>query len=211
MKKPSPPSAEQQQVEEVVLPFAAPPGQLPAATLFRSTLVVASLQALRERGYFERYDALLRTHREKILSVVGGAWLPMGVARAHYEACDALGLTKAEQFDMGHVVGDRARRSWFSSALKVARGVGATPWSIAPYLGKLHERTINAGGVAAYRLGPKDARIEYVGNELLDIPYFREASRGLLHAVAEMFCERMLSHDLPGRRTGAARFRLQWV
>jgi hypothetical protein len=209
MNRPSPPSAEER--EEVVLALAAPPEQIPAATLFRSTLVVASLQALRERGYYKRYDALLRTHREEILSVVGGAWLPMAIARAHYEACDALGLTKAEQFDMGHIVGDRARRSWFSSALKVARGVGATPWSIAPYLCKLHERTINAGGVAAYRLGPKDARIEYVGNELLDIPYFHEASRGLLHAVAEMFCEKMYSHDLPGRRAGEARFRLQWA
>jgi hypothetical protein len=204
MPSPNPPE------EEILLPFAAPPELIPRATLFRSTMVVASLEALREHGYYERYQGLLRACRDEILAVVGGTWLPMNIARAHYEACDALGLTKPEQFEMGHVVGDRAKKSWFASALKVARGVGATPWSLAPYLGKLHERTINAGGVAAYRLGPKDARVEYVGNELLDIQYVREATRGMLHAVAEMFCQKMYSQDLP-RRSGEARFRMQWA
>jgi hypothetical protein len=197
--------------EEAVLPFAAPPEQIQNATEFRSTLIVASLQSLREHGHYDRYDGALRARRDEILSCVGGAWLPMAVARAHYEACDSLGLTARQQFEMGHAVGDRAKKSWFASALKVARGVGVTPWSLAPYLNKLHQRTINGGAVAAFRLGPKEARIVYVGNELLDIPYFHEASRGLLHAIAEMFCETMYSHELPGRRRGEASFRLQWA
>ena len=197
--------------EEAVLPFAAPPETIPMATEFRSTLIVASLQSLREHGHYERYGHILQTRRDEILSCVGGTWLPMAIARAHYEACDALGLTLRQQFEMGHAVGDRARKSWFASALKVARGVGVTPWSLAPYLDRLHQRTINAGAVAAFRLGPKEARIVYVGNELLDIPYFHEASRGLLHAIAEMFCEKMYSHELPGRQSGGASFRLQWA
>jgi hypothetical protein len=172
---------------------------------------VASLQSLREHGHYERYEGLLRDRREEILSCVGGGWLPMSVARVHYEACDALGLTLRQQFEMGHSVGERARKSWFSSALKVARGVGVTPWSLAPYLNKLHQRTIDAGGVAVFRLGPKEARVAYVGNELLDIHYFREASRGLLHAIGEMFCETMYSRELPERRSGEVTFRLQWA
>jgi hypothetical protein len=197
--------------EEAILPFGAPLERIRRATQLRSTLVVASLQSLREHGHYERYDGLLQERREEILSCVGGGWLPMAVARVHYQTCDALGLTLRQQFEMGHSVGDRARKSWFASALKVARGVGVTPWSLAPYLNKLHQRTIDAGGVAAFRLGPKEARVVYVGNELLDIPYFREASRGLLHAVAEMFCETMYSRELPGRRSGEATFRLQWA
>jgi hypothetical protein len=197
--------------EEAVLPFAAPSARIPKATQFRSTLIIASLQTLRDQGHYERYDGLLQKRRDEIIACVGGTWLPMAVARAHYETCDALGLTPRQQFEMGHAVGDRARKSWFASALNVARGVGLTPWSLVPYLERLHQRTIDAGGVAVFRLGPKEARIEYVGNELLEIGYFREASRGLLHAIGEMFCEKMYSQELPGRRFGAVSFRLQWA
>jgi hypothetical protein len=61
------------------------------------------------------------------------------------------------------------------------------------------------------RLGPKEARAEFVGCTLLDVAYFRHAFRGVLLGIGAMFCQKPYVHDMPHRASGEASFHLQWV
>jgi len=192
-----------------VLPW--PQHRIERATAFRSTWIVSSVNALREQGHFERYVSLLPDHREEILSTVAGIWLPIAVARAHYEACEALSLAGDQQVAMGRAVGARARGSWLDPPIRAARAVGTTPWTILPQLDRLWRRAVNGGAAAVFRIGPKEARAELVGCELLDIPYFRQGIRGILLSLGELFCRKSYAHEGKAARAGEAVFRLQWV
>jgi len=199
------------QGEEVVLPFAAPRDRIERSTAFRSTWITSSLQSLRVMGLFERYLELLRSHRDELGTCVAGVWLPMAVARAHYEACDGLRLATDEQVAVGRAVGERARGTWLSPTIRVARAAGVTPWTMLPHLNRLWTRAAMGGGVAVFRLGPKEARIEFVGCELFDIPYFRHGLRGVLLSIGDLFARKGYIQDLPFRQPGEANFRAQWV
>jgi hypothetical protein len=196
--------------EEVILPFPTRREEIAPATLYRSTWLFSSLQTLRERGHFDDYSRRLHVHRDAILSTLVGVWLPMEVARAHYEACDSLGLSETEQVAMGEAVGARMRGTLLSTVVKMARGAGVTPWTVMPQLDRICRRGANGGGAALFKLGPKEVRVEFVGLELFDIDYFRHGFRGVLLSVGSLFCEKGYIHDLP-RRRGGATFRLQWA
>jgi hypothetical protein len=197
--------------EEPLLPFAVPRETVALATAFRTTWIVSSLQTLRERGHFERYDRKLTLYREEILTSVAGAWLPMKIARVHYEACDAMGLTMVEQVAMGRHVGGRAQGSILATTAKAARGAGVTPYAIFPHFHRLWMRGANGGAAAVFGLGPKEARAEFIGCELFDIEYFRHAFRGVLLGIGEMFCRTPYIHDMPSRGRGEGIFHLQWA
>jgi hypothetical protein len=193
--------------------LALPPrNEIAPATAFRTTWVVSSLQSLRARGHFEAYFAELpERYRGTILESVVGVWLPMDAARAHYDACERLRLSVEEQLAMGAAVGERAQGTLLSTVVKSAQGVGVTPWTVLPHFDRLWRRGCNGGAVAVYRVGPKEARTEFVGCSLFDVAYFRHAFRGVIHGVASLFCEKVYVHELPKRATGGAQFRFQWV
>jgi hypothetical protein len=197
--------------EETILPFPTSREEIPRATAFRSTWLVSSLQTLRERGHFEAYKRELTAHHDAILGALAGSWIPMPVARAHYEACDQLGLDVSEQVAIGESVGLRAQGTLLSTAAKTARSAGVTPWAIIPQFDRLYRRGANGGAAAAFKIGPQEARVEFVGCELFDVDYFRHAFRGVLQNIGSLFCTKSYIHDLPRRRRGEAIFRLQWA
>jgi hypothetical protein len=84
---------------------------IPNTTAFRSTWVVSSLESLRSGGHWDRYLEKLVDHHGEVLSCVAGVWLPIGVARAHYRACDALGLSSEEVTALGQGPGGQVRRA----------------------------------------------------------------------------------------------------
>ncbi len=197
--------------EECILPFPLAKGAIRSATAYRSTLVVSSLATLRERGYFEAYSRLLTRYREEILTSIAGSWLPMPVARAHYDACDALGLAVSEQVAIGRSVGARTQGSILATAAKTARGGGVTPHTILPQFNRLWSRAVNGSAGAVYRVGPKEARAEFVGCELFDVDFFRHGFRGVLLGVGALFCRTPHIHDLPRYGRGQAIFQMQWT
>jgi hypothetical protein len=197
---------------EAILAFPAPRGEIPEVTRYRSTWIVSSLQSLRERGHFERYDARLARHREAILDCVAAMWLPLDIAVAHYAACDELRLPVDEQVAMGRAVGARAQGSLLATAAKASRTAGVTPWTILPQFDRLWRRGADGGGVEVTKVGPKEARVVLVGCALFDIEYFRNAFRGVLLGIGAMFCESPYVNDVAHRRMpGEAIFQLQWV
>jgi hypothetical protein len=198
--------------EEVFLPFEQPRHRLPPCTRFRSTWLHSSLQTLRERGHYARYLTLLAPeHHEPILLTVAGSWIPVELARLHYEACNRLGLTPEEQTQMGMGVSRRSQHTVLSTAVRLARTGGVTPWSIMAQFNRLMQRGFEGGGVEVVRRGPKEASALFVGCSLFDIPYFRSGFRGILIDIVSLFCTRIFVHDSPHRAAGEARYRIQWA
>ena len=198
---------------EIVVPFRAPPPSLGGASAARSTLVTTSIQSLRARGLHGRYERRLpREHRDELLAVVAGTWLPMDAALAHYQACDALGLDEDEQLAIAMNVGDRVHGTFLGAMLRTARTLGVTPWAALGQSTKLYERLFCGGGIAVSKKGPKDARVDLVGNALCSIEYFRVGVRGVYQAGLQMFCRRVTTFELVQRATPRSMsIRIAWA
>jgi hypothetical protein len=168
------------------------------ASQARSTLITTSIQAIRARGRFAQYEeGLPPPLRETILTVVAGAWIPIEIASAHYTACDGLGLPVPEQLAIGMEVGKRVQGTMLGLVVRTAKQAGLTPWIGFGHSGRLYERLFQGGSVRLTKLGPKEARMEVVNNQLFSIPYFRNGFRGIVAGGAQLFCEKVYVHENP--------------
>jgi len=198
---------------ETVVPFRATPSRMGTATMVRSTLVAASIQSLRARGLYERYAVrLAEADRNELATAVAGLWIPMSLAAAHYGACESLRLCPGEQLDIALKVGMHLHGTFLGAMLRMARTVGVTPWGALAYTDKLYERLFRGGGIAVTRIGPKDARVDLVGNPLCETEYFRVGVRGVYQAALELFCERLSTQEIPRRYSGLdMAVRISWA
>jgi hypothetical protein len=62
------------------------------------------------------------------------------------------------------------------------------------------------------QIGPKDLRVEFVGNPVAAFRYFRVGFRGFIVAGAEVFAQRVVAAELDayGSPTSVA-YRVAWV
>jgi hypothetical protein len=199
--------------DEPVVAFRADPREIASAKHVRSTLLASSLNVLRRRGHMAKYEELVpAAHRERLLSCVAGVWLPMEVGVAHYETCAAIGLSTAEVYDIGMDVSVQVQATFLGTLAKMGRAAGVTPWTGLSQFQRLWDRVLDGGGVAVYRVGPKDARIEIVALPLVDIPYFRVSFRGFIVAGCGIFSTRIYGKDIPSvREKGCAGYRISWA
>jgi hypothetical protein len=182
---------------EVVVPFRVSRELVRPTTAFKSTWLTASLETLRARGHFPRYlENLEPAYHEVILNSIAGTWVPVAVCLAHYRACDALGLSVSEQLEIGRGVLDRLKRTIFSLAFRIAREAGVTPWTMLKSFPAEFERQWRGGACGVFQLGPKDARLEFIGFPVAAIPYARIALRGMAIALCELVCTRCYVHDV---------------
>ena len=95
------------------MPLASPRGRAPSVSGVKSTLITASLVAIRQMGWEERYHQALPPDRHDVLrSLVAGSWSPIELAKAHYTACDKMRLTcRPEMIKMGEDVFNVRRRA----------------------------------------------------------------------------------------------------
>jgi hypothetical protein len=188
---------------EIVLPFNVAEQKLGLATETRSTLIASSIASLRRHGLFDRYQPLLSSHhRDAILSSVAGVWLPMAVARAHYEACDRLGLSMQEQVEIGAEVSQKIHETFLGVVVRMAKQAGVTPWVLLSRGHSMFSRLFQGGGgIRVIRYGPKEARADVAGVDLFDIPYFRAAVRGIYLGAVSLFCHQAYVHEIPREST----------
>jgi hypothetical protein len=178
----------------------------------RSTLLLGSIGALRAAGHFDSYAAALaEEHREELLHAVAGTWIPVEIARSHYKACESLGLSPEGEAELGRAVFERTGDTMFGTMVRLAKGAGATPWTVFPQLQRFWERGYDGGGIRVLKLGPKEARIEVTQCGLTESRYFRNALRGLFGSVVQLFCGRAYVHELPGRQTASMSVKAQWA
>jgi hypothetical protein len=200
--------------EELVLPFPAPEGSLGAATEVRSTLIASSIASLRKHGLFEEYQRILSpAYRDIVLSTVAGVWLPMEVGHAHYEACDRLGLAAQEQVDIGAEVSTKIHETFLGTVLRMAKQAGVTPWVLLTRGNQMYSRLFQGGGgVRVIKFGPKEARADIRGIPLFEMPYFRNALRGIYQAAVGVFCTQAYVQEMAreGSPTRVA-LKVSWV
>ena len=199
--------------EEILVALPSSREKLEPVSQIRSTVLTTSLKAMRDRGYGDRYLALLPAqYHEALRTCFAGAWLPIEIGLAHYEACDALDLSTQEQFAIGKEVGLKIQGTFLGGMVKLARGVGVTPWLCMSKYQRLYERLFVGGGVIVTKLGPKEARIEALKLPLSRIPYFRTAFRGLNEASCELFCTKAYVEELRALRTPTSLgYRISWA
>jgi hypothetical protein len=200
--------------DEVLLPYPAPLEQLGVATEVRSTLIASSISSLRRHQLFEKYVRHLSAEsRDAVLSSVAGQWLPMDVGWAHYEACNQLGLSVLETFEIGAEVSFKVHETFLGVVVRMAKSAGVTPWTLLPKGNVMYSRLFRGGGgTRVIKRGPKEARADLVGVPLLGIPYFRHAVRGLYQAAVSLFCTQAYVHEIE-RESGPTRtaLRIAWA
>ena len=200
--------------EEVIVPLRAPSAAAIAPlTHVRSTLVSASLMAMTSRGLSDAYFAKLPPAlHATVRTLVAGAWVPLEIAQAHYQAVDALGLSAQDAFAIGGEVGDRVQASLLGVVFRLAKGTGATPWSAIRMYPRLWDRVFQGGDNRVVSLGPKEARIENYGVGLCRYQYFRNAWRGLVCTGMSLFCRKAFVHEVVAQTTSTKFvFRASWA
>ena len=198
--------------EEVVVPFRTPPEATPLVAEVRGALINTSILTLRA---FDLYDAYLEhlgpKEREEIFSVVAGTWVPMDLAMTHYRACEALELPPSRLYEIGFSAGGRVQGTVLGIVLRLAKSTGATVWTAFTQIQKLYDRVFNQGGaVSVIKLGPKEARIEFIQVPLCEMAYFRGGLRGIITAGAELFCRKAIIRETNATKASVT-YRASWA
>jgi hypothetical protein len=179
----------------------------------RSTVLLGSLAVVREAGKIDAYQAQVPgPHREILMSMVAGAWIPIEVAFSHYEACDTLGWSIDQQVANGRATFDKTAGTLLGTMIRMAKEAGVTPWTVFPHFQRFWERGYDGGGVAVYKHGPKEARLDLLAIHLADSRYYRNALRGLVTGIISYFCTKAYVTERPGARApGTMNLRVQWA
>jgi hypothetical protein len=200
--------------EQELVPFPRTMADEPQVTHCRGTLIFSSRQTLQRHGHFDAYRRhLAPEHELAIASSTAGSWLPIELAVAHYRTCDALGLPVDEQLRLGGAVVHDIQRTFIGSVLRAAvRGAAVSPLVGMQKFFGTYARSFRGGGSRMVQIGPKDLRVEFVGNPVAAVHYFRVAFRGFITAGAEVFAHRVVTAELEayGSPTSVA-YRLAWV
>jgi hypothetical protein len=189
------------------------PNPVKVARHARTTVLIGSISCIRELGRYDEYVARLpESDRQLLIDAVVGAWLPIEVAFSHYSACDALDFSVDQQVHNGRVTFDKNRGTLLGTIVKMAAQGGMTPWTVFPYFQRFWERAYDGGGVRVVKTGPKEARLELVAVRATDSRYYRNALRGLVMGVTELFCSKAYATEAPGKRgPGMVTLRVQWA
>ena len=198
---------------ETILPYRIAGGAGPLATHARSTLIVSGIQTFRARGLYERYTANLpQAERVEIVSLIAGQWIPIDLALDHYRAADRLGLGDDVIESIGAEVAERINKSALSVMVKMSKEAGVTPWSALANAHRLTDVNWRGSDVAVRRLGPKEARYDWVGQPCAQVPYFIASFGGFLRSLASLFCSKAYTRVVPGRTSATTlSYRLSWV
>jgi hypothetical protein len=195
--------------EEVVLPF---PARIEPVREVRTTVIVSSMGVLRAQGLFDRYAASLPDDvRDILVHQVAGIWIPIDLALIHYQAVDSLGLNPDVCAAYGRAVFDKIGGTLLGTMVRMAREVGASPWTVLPHLQRFWDRAYRGGGLSIIKTGPKEARGEVQQARICESIYYRNALRGLLNGVLELFCHKAYVTIMRDRRPAGATYRLQWA
>ena len=187
------------------------PARYAGAKNVRSTLIAASIQALRQRGLYERWLANLSPEwRDRLVMIPAGVWLPIDHAEAHYAACDRLGLVDDDILGMGNAVAELTQKTAFSLAARLVREAGATPVTMLGIMPRLWGRLFTEGAVGATQTGPKDARFSAEGISLAQFRYWRVGFRGIIFALVKPMCRTLIVREA-GNSTETITFKMSWV
>ena len=177
--------------DEVFLPLPTERHAVMRAYSVRSTVLISSMRGLRACGRFDHYvDALEPAYRDTMLSITAGLWFPIDVALAHYRACDRLEMDLAALQKVGFESGRYINQNVLKVLLRLSRDAGLSPWSALGQTNRLVARLWQGSAIEVRRLGPKEARMEWVGQPCASSPYFATAFASFVEGILTLFCQR---------------------
>ena len=160
----------------------------PSVTAIRGSLIVSSLETLRELDLFERYlGCLPADQHDAVLYILASSWVPIELAMTHYAACEAMQLSEAELEAIGRHVSKRIMGTFLATLVKSAHALIAPDRVPLRQYPKLWQRLLRGGGCAVSVLGLKDARIESRGIPMFRFRYFRVGYTGLIKGAGSVF------------------------
>lgn len=175
-----------------------PAQRITPATHVRGSVLCTSLGSLRKRGLGDRYYAVLDPRWEEAMrSMTAAVWAPLPLAVAHYEACDRLQLSVETIESIGSEAGEMLNAAFVGVVVRVSREMGANPWTVLANMPRLNDRLWRGGAFAVYKLGPKEARLEWHGQPVAASPYYRVAFGAFASAVLKPFCRSLFVRQLP--------------
>jgi hypothetical protein len=183
------------------------PEPVPRARAVRGTVIVASLRALNDAGLHGAYrSALDAQHREGLQAPLANSWLPIDLAMAHYDACDALGLSLATIDELGRTAGTSVNAVFLQSMLKLA----ADPLFAWTHAQRIWARGWDGSAVGVTRAGPKDVLVTVAGFPCARFGYVQRALLGFFVRNTELFCRKAHAQLL---QTGPEllRYGVSWV
>jgi hypothetical protein len=167
-----------------------------------SSVVVASRSMLRDYDGFDAYLARLSpSARDALAATPAGIWMPVDLARAHFEACDALGLSEVARVEMARKIAARLHGPVFRVAFRLAGAAGATPLLLAAKSVKLWPERNQGGDILIVQTAPNQARVELLGYTLADIIFVRSLWRGTLEGNARLVMPRARVTELTAECT----------
>ena len=178
----------------------------------KSTLIASSRQALTRLGFLERYSQHLSEEHATQLreAAMRNTWLPVSLARQHYEACDAMGASTQDILVLGNSVAERVANPIFGTLVRIAKKGGVTPWAPLSKLGDSWSTMHRGGSIAVYKVGPKDAEVHILRNELGGIPYWVQALAAFGTGITEMFAKKAFCRVLESGPL-LVRYRIAWA
>jgi hypothetical protein len=178
-------------------------------------MLANSMAILRDKGREADYFAHLPArHHDEVRFVLTQAWLPMELAVVHYEAMGQVFPGVREQLENGRISSERSQNGWIRT---VARTLQATGTLDIPSALKRApqgvERFCRGGGaVAAYRTGPKDARLELDGFPFVRVEYARNAWQGMFESALGVIAPRLfVRQDLGFAMADRMALNIAWV
>lgn len=199
--------------DEQFVPHTHPRDRVPMATHVRGTVILSSLRSIRARGLEKAYLAALEPKSHLLVaSLTAPTWLPVSFALAHYDACGRLDLDRHTIDEIGAEAGRFINQTVLTVVSKLSIESGMTPWFALAHAPKLVARTWQGSSVAVWRIGPKDARLDWVQQPLARIPYFRAAFRSFAAATIQLFARTCFVREVHATSADTeVAYRLSWA
>lgn len=199
--------------EEAIVTLPCSPGEVRLATHVRGSVICSSQRSLRQRNLFDAYARHLDPgSRDALLAMLPSVWAPAQHAVAHYQACEALALREDVMESIGADSGAFLNASFVSVLVRFSREAGITPWSVLAQIERLRERLWQGSSMAVFKLGPKEARVEWHGQPCARFHYYRVAFGAFMGAVFRPFARALHIRRLPGYCTSTTiGYRVSWV
>jgi hypothetical protein len=183
-------------------PLYALPADLRTLDAVRGSILFLDWTWLRSHGHYDAYAARVEApYRDTLLGAATSDWVPLEPLLAHYRALDGMKLSHQEAMDVGRLVGERAHGALLSTILRLAGGLGATPWLALGQAHKMWERTWRGGGIAIHRIHDRAARAESIGNPCAVSPFFRSSFSGAFAIGLASLCKASRIEEIERART----------
>jgi serine/threonine protein kinase len=189
------------------------PEPISPVTRVRGMLLVASREQLRSMQRYDEYQRFLTPgSRSALDEITAASWIPLDLARCHFEAVERLELDTALVESNTAAVADKVTGILLSTVVRAARVSGITPLATIRTAARLWRRIFDGGAVGVSQVAPKELFVFFSGNPLLSYRYHRTGTRMHLTNIVTPLSERAaitehtfdpLAHELV--------LRVQWV